>query len=288
MTKPNVKAFFDEATFTTSYVVSDPATSRAAIIDPVLDFDAASGRTSTRSADQLLDHVASQSLSVALILDTHVHADHLTAAHYLREKTGAKMAIGSHILTVQKTFAKIYNAESGFKADGSQFDVLLDDDEQFAVGELQSHAIHAPGHTPICMVYVIGDAAFVGDTLFMPDSGTARCDFPGGDARTLYRSIQKIFALPDATRLFICHDYKAPGRDQFAWQTTVAEQRSSNIQVRDDISEDEFVVMRETRDASLSMPRLILPSVQVNIRAGAMPPAEGDGVSYLKLPLNLF
>ncbi|MFT5173656.1 MAG: glyoxylase-like metal-dependent hydrolase (beta-lactamase superfamily II), partial [Gammaproteobacteria bacterium] len=190
--------------------------------------------------------------------------------------------------TVQETFAEIYNAESGFKSDGSQFDLLLDDGDSFAIGELQGRAIHTPGHTPICMVYVIGDAAFVGDTLFMPDYGTARCDFPGGDARTLYRSIRKIFTLADSTRLFICHDYKAPGRDFYAWESTIAEQRATNIQVHDGIVEDEFVAMREARDASLSMPRLILPSVQVNMRAGGMPPAEDDGVSYLKLPVNSF
>ena len=288
MIKPTVKAFFDETTFTASYVVSDPATGSAAIVDPVLDFDAASARTSTQSADQLLAYVKAQDLAVQLILDTHVHADHLTAAHYLREQTGAKTAIGSHIASVQKTFAKIFNAESSFKSDGSQFDVLLDDEQNFAIGELQGRALHTPGHTPICMVYVIGDAAFAGDTLFMPDYGTARCDFPGGDARTLYRSIRKIFTLAETTRLFICHDYKAPGRDHYAWQSTIAEQRANNIQVHDGVSEDEFVAMRETRDASLSMPRLILPSVQVNMRAGEMPPAEEDGVSYLKLPVNFF
>lgn len=288
MTDPKVQVFFDETTFTASYVVSDPATGRAAIIDPVLDFDAASACTSTQCADRLLEYVQSQGLDVALILDTHVHADHLSAAHYLREQTGAKTVIGSHIATVQETFAKIYNAESGFKSDGSQFDLLLDDGDSFAIGELQGRAIHTPGHTPICMVYVIGDAAFVGDTLFMPDYGTARCDFPGGDARTLYRSIRKIFTLADSTRLFICHDYKAPGRDFYAWESTIAEQRATNIQVHDGIVEDEFVAMREARDASLSMPRLILPSVQVNMRAGGMPPAEDDGVSYLKLPVNSF
>jgi glyoxylase-like metal-dependent hydrolase (beta-lactamase superfamily II) len=288
MTDPKVQVFFDETTFTASYVVSDPATGRAAIIDPVLDFDAASACTSTQCADRLLEYVQSQGLDVALILDTHVHADHLSAAHYLREQTGAKTVIGSHIATVQETFAEIYNAESGFKSDGSQFDLLLDDGDSFAIGELQGRAIHTPGHTPICMVYVIGDAAFVGDTLFMPDYGTARCDFPGGDARTLYRSIRKIFTLADSTRLFICHDYKAPGRDFYAWESTIAEQRATNIQVHDGIVEDEFVAMREARDASLSMPRLILPSVQVNMRAGGMPPAEDDGVSYLKLPVNSF
>ena len=246
--KPNVEAFFDEATFTASYVVSDPTTGSAAIVDPVLDFDPASGRTSTASADQLLEYLRAHELDVQILLDTHVHADHLTATHYLREQTGAKSAI--------------------------------------QIGDLQAHAMHTPGHTPICMVYVIGDAAFVGDTLFMPDSGSARCDFPGGDARILYRSIQKIFALPGETRLFICHDYKAPGREHYAWETTVAAQRAQNIHVHDGVTEDEFVAVREARDATLSMPRLILPSVQVNMRAGEMPPCEDDGVSYLKLPVN--
>ena len=286
MIKPTIKAFFDEATFTASYVVSDPATSSAAIIDSVLDFDSASGRTSTTSADRILSHVKSQGLTVQLILETHVHADHLTASQYLREQTGAKIGIGADIGTVQETFAKIFNSESEFRHDGSQFDVLLADDEHFQIGELRCRAMHTPGHTPICMVYVIGDAAFVGDTLFMPDSGTARCDFPGGDAHVLYRSIQKIFALPGDTRVFICHDYKAPGRDHYAWETTVAEQRANNIQVHDGISEDEFVAKRQARDATLSMPRLILPSVQVNMRAGAMPPCDDNGVSYLKLPVN--
>ena len=230
----------------------------------------------------------STGLEVEYLFETHVHADHLTAAHYLREQTGAKIVIGADITSVQKTFAKIFNVSSEFKCDGSQFDVLLKDDEHFVLGALAGRAMHTPGHTPSCMVYVLCDAAFVGDTLFMPDSGTARCDFPGGDARILYRSIQKIFALPDETRLFMCHDYKTPDRDQFAWQSTVAEQRANNIQVHDGISEDAFVAMRETRDATLSMPRLILPAVQVNMRGGAMPAAEDDGVSYLKLPVNAF
>lgn len=286
MTKPQVSAFFDEDTFTVSYVVSDPETSSAAIIDSVLDFDPASGRTSTSSADRLLEHVKAGGLKVELILETHVHADHLTAAPYLREHTGARVAIGANITTIQDTFAGVFNAERDFRRDGSQFDVLLADGDEFQLGNLEGRAMYTPGHTPNCMVYVVGDAAFVGDTLFMPDYGTARCDFPGGNARTLYRSIRKIFSLPGETRLFMCHDYKAPGRDEYAWETTVAEERAKNIHVHDGIAEDEFVAMREARDATLSMPRLILPSVQVNMRGGAMPPPDDNGVSYLKLPMN--
>jgi len=286
MTNPRVSAFFDEDTFTVSYVVSDPTTGSAAIIDSVLDFDPASGRTSTASADRILEHVKADGLKVELILETHVHADHLTAAPYLRDHTGAKVAIGANITTIQDTFAGVFNAEHDFPRDGSQFDVLFADGDDFRLGNLQGRVMYTPGHTPNCMVYLIGDAAFVGDTLFMPDFGTARCDFPGGDARTLYRSIQKIFSLPGETRLFMCHDYKAPGRDEYAWETTVAEQRAKNIHVHDGVTEDEFVAMREARDATLSMPRLILPSVQVNMRGGAMPPPDDNGVSYLKLPMN--
>lgn len=284
--KATVKAFFDEETFTVSYVVSDASSQRAAIIDSVLNFDSASGRTSTDSADQILAYVRSESLVVDLILETHVHADHLTAAPYLHAQTAAKVGIGANVTQVQKTFAAIFNVEDRISCDGSQFGTLLNDGERLNVGTLKGRVIHTPGHTPNCMVYLVGDAAFVGDTLFMPDFGTARCDFPGGDARTLYRSIQKIFTLPDETSLFMCHDYKAPGRDEFAWQTTVAEQRSNNIHVHDGVSEDEFVAMREARDATLSMPRLILPAVQVNMCGGQMPPAEANGVSYLKLPIN--
>jgi len=286
MNTPEVRAFFDEATYTVSYVVSDPASKRAAIVDSVLDYDAAAGRTSTKSADQVLAYLAEQGLTADLILETHVHADHLTAAPYLRKRTGAKIAIGANITAVQETFAKVFNAEGSFARNGSQFDVLLEDGDQFAVGDIQGMALHTPGHTPNCMVYVIGDAAFVGDTLFMPDFGTARCDFPGGDARTLYRSIKKIFALPGKTRLFMCHDYKAPGRDYFAWETTVAEQRTRNVHVHDGVSEDEFVSMRRQRDETLDMPRLILPSVQVNMRGGVLPPAEDNGMRYLKIPVD--
>lgn len=283
---PEVEAFFDEATFTVSYLVFDPETDAAAIVDSVLDFDPASGRTSTRSADRILDRVDALGLSVELILETHVHADHLTAAPCLRERTGAKVAIGANITTVQETFGKVFNAGEEFARDGRQFDLLLEDGDRFELGNIVATAMHTPGHTPNCMTYVIGDAAFVGDTLFMPDFGTARCDFPGGDARTLYRSIQRIFALPPETRLFMCHDYKAPGRDEFAWETTVAEERASNVHVHDGVTEDEFVAMRRERDATLGMPRLILPSVQVNMRAGNLPPAEDNGVHYLKIPVD--
>jgi len=283
---PVVKTFFDEATFTASHVVIDPSTKKSAIIDSVLDYDPASGRTTTNSADEIIAYVKENSLSVEWILETHVHADHLTAAPYLKEKLGGKTAIGDKIDAVQRTFAKVFNAEKEFKRDGSQFDRLFADGDSFKVGEIDAHVIHTPGHTPACSTIIIGDAGFVGDTLFMPDYGTARCDFPGGDAKTLYRSIQKIFALPPETRLFMCHDYKASGRDEFIWETTVAEEREKNIHVHDGITEAEFVKMREARDRTLAMPRLILPSVQVNMRAGEMPPAEENGVSYLKIPVN--
>lgn len=284
--KPVVKAFFDEATFTASYVVHDPTNKEAAIIDSVLDFDAASGRSDTHSADAIIAYVRDAGLKVRWILETHVHADHLSAAPYLKEKLGGTTAIGGNVPTIQKTFGEIFNAEAEFARDGRQFDKLFADGETFKIGEIEAKVIYTPGHTPACVTYVIGDAAFVGDTLFMPDYGTARCDFPGGDAKTLYRSIQKIFALPDETRVFTCHDYKAPGRDEFAWESTVAEQKAKNIHVGGGVSEDKFVKMREERDATLSMPTLILPSVQVNMRAGDFPPAEDNGVSYLKLPLN--
>ena len=286
MSQPHVQGFFDEATFTVSYVVHDPVSRRAAIVDPVLDYDAASGRSSRDGAERLLDFVAERGLTVELLLETHVHADHLSAADHLRARTGAPLAIGEHIATVQQTFGRIFNAGPEFARDGRQFDRLLADGERFTVGGIDARAMHTPGHTPACMAYVIGDAAFVGDTLFMPDYGTARCDFPGGDARTLYRSIQRLFALPGDTRLFLCHDYKAPGRDHFAWESTVAEQRAHNVHVRDGIGEDEFVAMREARDATLDVPRLLLPSVQVNMRAGAPPPPESNGVRYLKIPFD--
>ena len=284
--KPDVRSFFDEDTFTVSYVVSDPATKTCAIVDSVLDFDPASGRTSKRSADAIIAFVRQQGFTVEWILETHVHADHLSAAPYLKQQLGGKLGIGFNITVVQDTFGKVFNAGTEFARDGSQFDHLFRDGETFAVGGIAAKAMHTPGHTPACMTYVIGDAAFVGDTLFMPDYGTARCDFPGGDARILYRSIRKIFALPPATRLFLCHDYKAPGRDDYRWETTVAEERAHNIHVHDGIGEDDFVAMRQTRDATLAMPRLILPSVQVNMRAGRLPPAEENGMRYLKLPVD--
>ncbi|MBL27800.1 MAG: MBL fold metallo-hydrolase [Rhodospirillaceae bacterium] len=288
LTKPEVKAFFDEPTFTVSYIVKDPDSDACAIVDSVLDFDPAAGRTTTESADAIIAEVKARGLKVEWILETHVHADHLSAAPYLKEKLGGKVGIGFNITVVQDTFGKVFNAGTEFQRDGSQFDRLFNDGDTFAVGGLKGRVIHTPGHTPACMTWIIGDAAFVGDTLFMPDYGTARCDFPGGSARTLFRSIRKIFALPPETRLFMCHDYKAPGRDEYAWETTVAEERKNNIHVHDGVTEDEFVAMREKRDATLGMPRLILPSIQVNMRAGAMPPPEDNGTRYLKLPLNLF
>lgn len=286
--KPVVKTFFDEPTFTFSYVVSDPETKRCAIIDSVLDFDYAAGKTDTASADQIVAYVQSEALSVDWIIETHVHADHISAAPYLKEKLGGQLSIGEHITTVQNVFGKAFNEGTQFHRDGSQFDHLFQDEERFNIGNIEARAMHTPGHTPACMSYLIGDALFVGDTLFMPDYGTARCDFPGGDAHTLYVSIQKIFALPDETRMFMCHDYKAPGRDHYLNETTVGEERLHNIHVGEGKCEKEFIKMREERDATLSMPRLILPSVQVNMRAGHMPEPEDNGQSYLKVPLNLF
>ena len=283
---PQVESFFDENTFTISHVAADPETGQCAIIDSVLDYDAASGRTGTHSADKIIDHVKSNNLRVAWIFETHVHADHLSAAPYLKEKLGGKIAIGDRIPIIQKTFGEIFNAEPEFSRDGSQFDALFTDGATFKIGNLESQFLHTPGHTPACATIIVGDAAFVGDTLFMPDYGTARCDFPGGDARILYRSIQKLFALPEDTRLFMCHDYKAPGRDHYAWETSVAEEKEKNIHVGGGVSEDDFVKMRETRDATLNMPRLILPSVQVNMRAGALPPPEENGIRYLKMPVD--
>lgn len=282
---PQIQAFFDEATFTVTYLVADPATGAAAIIDPVLDFDPKSGRTATRSADAVLAAAAKQNLKVTWILETHAHADHLSAAAYLKKKTGAGVAIGEDIAAVQKVFRPIFHA-TDVTGDGRPFDRLLRDGEHFTVGSLDVEVLHTPGHTPACVSYRIGANVFVGDTLFMPDYGTARTDFPGGDARTLYRSIQKLLALPPETTLWMCHDYKAPGRDAYAWKTTVAEERARNIHVREGMSEDEFVAMRTARDKTLSMPTLILPSVQVNMRAGHMPPPEDDGKIYLKLPVN--
>ncbi|GAB4141170.1 MAG: MBL fold metallo-hydrolase [Sphingomonadales bacterium] len=285
--KPEVTAFFDEDTFTVSYVVKDPGSNACAIIDSVLDYDPNAARTSTASADQVIGHVRQHGLKVEWILETHAHADHLSAAPYLQRHLGGTVAIGEQIQTVQGVFAKVFNTEPEFAQDGSQFDHLFKDGDSFHIGGLEGRVMHTPGHTPACITYVIGDAAFVGDTLFMPDYGTARCDFPGGDAHVLYRSIQKIFALPPETRLFMCHDYKAPGRDAYAWQTTVAAERAGNIHVHDGIKEADFVAMRTERDKTLDMPRLILPSIQVNMRAGHFPPAEDNGTAYLKLPLNM-
>jgi glyoxylase-like metal-dependent hydrolase (beta-lactamase superfamily II) len=284
--QPAVKTFFDEATFTATHVVWDPETRKAAIVDSVKDYDPKSGRTRTDSADAVIAFVAAEGLTIEWILETHVHADHLTAAPYLKGKLGGRTAIGARINTVQGVFKKIFNAEQNFATDGRQFDKLLEDGETFKIGNLTAKVMHTPGHTPACSTYVVGDAAFIGDTLFMPDYGTARCDFPGGDARQLYRSIRKILALPPETRLFLCHDYKAPGRDQYVWETTVAGERAKNIHVHDGISEDDFVKMRSARDKTLQMPVLILPSVQVNMRAGELPPAESNGVRYLKIPVD--
>lgn len=284
--RPHVEAFFDPATYTYSYVVSDPQTRKCAIIDSVMDYDPASGRTSYASADRIVDYVREQGLTVEWLLETHVHADHLSAAPYLREKLGGRLGIGEKVTVVQETFGKLFNAGPDFARDGSQFDHLFRDGEAFQVGSIAARVIHTPGHTPACVTYVIGDAAFIGDTLFMPDYGTARCDFPGGDARTLYRSIRKLFELPDETRMFMCHDYKAPGRDEFRYETTVGEQRRHNVHVHEGVSEDEFVTMRTACDATLDMPTLILPSVQVNMRGGQLPPPEDNGVRYLKIPLN--
>ncbi len=282
-----VEAFFDPATFTYSYVVSDPETRQCAVIDSVLDYDPASGRTSHASAQRLVDYVRNQDLRVQWLLETHVHADHLSAAPYLKQQLGGKLAIGDRITVVQDTFGKLFNAGTGFATDGRQFDHLFHDGDTFQVGNIQARAIHTPGHTPACMTYVIGDAAFVGDTLFMPDYGTARCDFPGGDARTLYQSIQKLFALPGDTRVFMCHDYKAPGREEFLYETTIAAEREHNVHVHAGISEDQFVAMRTARDATLSMPTLILPSVQINMRGGELPEPESNGTRYLKIPLDV-
>ncbi|MBT8107787.1 MAG: MBL fold metallo-hydrolase [Gammaproteobacteria bacterium] len=285
MAAPNVHAFHDEATFTVTYVISDPATHRAAIVDPVLDFDPASGRTSTASADDVIAYATDKQLGIDWILETHVHADHLSGAPYLRAKLGGRTAIGRDVGTVQETFKGVFNLED-LATDGSQFDHLFADGDTFSVGQIEGHVIATPGHTPACITYVIGDAAFVGDTLFMPDFGSARTDFPGGSATQLYDSIRKILALPDETRLFMCHDYKAPGRDEFAWETSVAEQRAANIHINDKVSRNEFVEMRESRDSQLGMPKLILPSLQVNLRAGELPEPEDNDVRYLKIPLD--
>lgn len=285
MTQPRVHTQFDEATHTVSYVVWDPATRRAAIIDPVLDYDHRAGRVSHRSADYLLGFVADQGLSVDWVLETHAHADHLSAAPYLKEKTGAPIGIGARITEVQRTFAPVFGLED-VSGDGREFDRLFRDGETIAIGGLQVEVMHTPGHTPACVSYRIGEAVFVGDTLFMPDYGTARADFPGGDARTLYRSIHRLLALPDATRLYLCHDYKAPGRDHFAWETTVGEEKTRNIHVGGGVDEASFVAMREARDATLPAPVLLLPSLQVNIRAGRLPDPDRDGRRFLRIPLK--
>ncbi|HEV7371905.1 MBL fold metallo-hydrolase [Arenibaculum sp.] len=284
--KPDVHAFFDEATNTVSYAVADPATGTAALIDPVLDFDPKSGRTGTASADRLIGHVRGRGLTVDWILETHVHADHLSAAAYVKGAVGGRIGIGEHIRQVQEVFKALFNMEPGFVADGGQFDHLFADGERFRIGSIDARALHTPGHTPADLTYVVGDAAFVGDTLFQPDYGTARTDFPGGDARSLYRSIRRILDLPPHTRLFTGHDYKPPGRDRYLWESTVAEQRADNVHVRDGVTEEEFVAMRTARDAKLQMPALILPSVQVNVRGGQFPPAEDNGVRYLKIPID--
>lgn len=286
--KPKVTTFFDEPTNTFSYVVQDPTSQSCAIIDSVLDFDYASGSTDVASADEIIEFIQANKLTVEWILETHVHADHLSAAPYLHEQLGGKTAIGEMITVVQDTFGKAFNAGTEFARDGSQFDQLFKDGDRFKIGNLDGYVLHTPGHTPACLSYVIGDAVFVGDTLFMPDFGTARCDFPGGDAKTLFKSIQKVLSLPEETRIFLCHDYKAPGRDEYVHETTVGEQRKHNIHVHEGITEEEFVKMRTARDATLAMPTLILPSVQVNMRAGEMPPAEENGQVYLKVPINLF
>ena len=288
MTKqPEVTAFFDADSSTFSYVVKDPQSSSCAIVDSVLDFDYASGGTSQKSADKIIEFVTAHKLTVEWLIETHVHADHLSAAPYLQKALGGRIGIGEQITVVQDTFGKVFNEGTEFKMDGSQFDHLFRDGETYQVGELECQAIHTPGHTPACFTHVLGDAIFVGDTLFMPDAGTARADFPGGDAATLYDSVQKILALPDAYRIFMCHYYCPNGR-ALAYETTVAEQREHNIHVKHDISKAHFVDMRETRDRSLAMPRLILPSLQINMRAGHMPPPEDNGTVYLKIPLNAF
>ena len=280
-----IHAFFDEATNTVSYLVADPVTRDAAVIDPVLDYDPNAGEVDTRSVEAILARASADGLRIVWTLETHAHADHLSGSPYIKAKTGARIGIGEHIRDVQRIFRPVFNA-TDLKTDGSDFDHLFVDGERFAIGGLSAEVLHTPGHTPADIVYRIGDAAFVGDTMFMPDYGTARADFPGGDARTLYRSIQRVLALPPETRLFMCHDYKAPGRDHYAWETTVAAQRAQNVHVREGIAEAAFVEMREARDAKLAVPRLLLPSIQTNIRAGRFPEAETNGVHYLRIPVK--
>jgi glyoxylase-like metal-dependent hydrolase (beta-lactamase superfamily II) len=283
---PTIQAFFDEATNTVSYLVADPQTKRAAVVDPVLDYDHASGKAATRSADVILEAAANDGLTVDWVLETHAHADHLSGAPYIKLKTGAKVGIGEHIRDVQKIFRPVFNA-TDLSGDGSEFNHLFADGERFPLGSLEVEVMHVPGHTPADIAYRIGDAVFVGDTLFMPDFGTARADFPGGDAHKLYRSIQRLLSLPPKTRLFMCHDYKAPGREDYAWETTVAEQRAHNAHVKEGVSEDDFVAMREARDATLAAPELLMPSIQVNMRAGHLPPPDPNGIQYLKIPVKL-
>ncbi len=285
MLTPIVKAFHDNASGTISYIVQDPSNKICAVIDAVLDFDLSSGRTSTENADKIIEFLKKEKLNLEWIIETHVHADHLSAAPYIQEEVGGKIGIGEEIQMVQDTFGKIFNEGTQFQRDGSQFDRLFKDGDTYKIGTLNAKTIHTPGHTPACMVHVIEDSAFVGDTLFMPDGGTARADFPGGCARTLFRSIKKVLELPEATKLFICHDY-GPGGREVAWQTTVLEQREKNIHVKDGVSEDEFVQIREARDATLNMPKLIIPATQVNMRAGEMPEEEDNGVNYIKIPVN--
>jgi glyoxylase-like metal-dependent hydrolase (beta-lactamase superfamily II) len=283
--RPAVESFFDGATNTVTYVVRDPASDAAAIVDSVLDFDAASGRTRTTSADRVVEYVRAQRLRVEWLLETHVHADHLSAAPYLQRQLGGRIAIGAAVRQTQETFGRLFGAGPEFARDGSQFDRLYADGERFPIGALEAAVLHVPGHTPACLAYVIGDAVFPGDTLFMPDYGTARCDFPGGDAATLYRSIRRLLRLPGAARMFLCHDYKAPGRDEYAWQTTVAAQHD-NVHLRGGVDEAAFVRMRTARDATLAVPKLLLPSVQVNMCAGRLPEPEANGLRYLKIPLD--
>ena len=283
---PDVKAFFDDATNTVSYVVKDPNSKACAIIDSVLDFDFSSGHTDTKFADQIVDYVKAEGLVPAWLLESHVHADHLSAAPYIQQQVGGKIGIGEQISVVQNVFGKIFNEGTEFQRDGSQFDKLFEEGDSFQIGGLNVDVLHTPGHTPACLTYVVEDSAFVGDTMFMPDFGTARCDFPGGSAETLYASIQKILSLPDETKIFVGHDYKAPGRDDFAWETTVAEQKAKNVHVAVDKDKDTFINMRTKRDAELSLPKLIVPSIQVNMRAGQMPEPEENGQVYLKVPVN--
>jgi glyoxylase-like metal-dependent hydrolase (beta-lactamase superfamily II) len=285
---PAVHAFFDEATNTITYLLREPNGRACAVIDSVLDFDYASGRTDTRSADAVIAYIRAQDLDLQWVLETHVHADHLSAAPYIQQALGGQIGIGDRITVVQETFGKVFNEGTSFARDGSQFDRLFAEGDSLMIGQLRIDVMHTPGHTPACLTYVAGDAAFVGDTLFMPDFGTARCDFPGGSAAVMFDSVQRILALPDATRIFVGHDYKAPGRAEFAWESTVGDQKSLNVHIGAGRSRSDFVALRETRDASLAMPRLIVPSLQINMRAGQMPAPEDNGLSYLKVPLNGF